>query len=112
MLKKTICCLMAAMLLLTSAACGSKAPAAPTLKEGVTLQSIVDTLAEKYGFTMPAELDDSILKDFLGIDPEDVEEYTGYITMVNISTDNLIAIKAKEGKVETVQKKLEERQDA
>ena len=44
MLKKTICCLMAAMLLLTSAACGSKAPAAPTLKEGVTLQSIVDTL--------------------------------------------------------------------
>ena len=112
MLKKTICCLMAAMLLLTSAACGSKAPAAPTLKEGVTLQSIVDTLAEKYGFTMPAELDDSILKDFLGIDPEDVEEYTGYITMVNISTDNLIAIKAKEGKVEMVQKKLEERQDA
>jgi len=64
------------------------------------------------GFTMPAELDDSILKDILGIDPEDVEEYTGYITMVNISTDNLIAIKAKEGKVETVQKKLEERQDA
>ena len=101
MLKKTICCLMAAMLLLTSAACGSKAPAAPTLKEGVTLQSIVDTLAEKYGFTMPAELDDSILKDILGIDPEDVEDYY-----------NLIAIKAKEGKVETVQKKLEERQDA
>jgi len=110
-MKRIFAVCLAAMLLLCTAACGSKEPAAPALKEGVTLQSLVDSITDEYGFTMPAALDDTILDDLLGIAPDDVEEYAGYITMVNISSDNLIAIKAKEGKAEEVQKKLEERKE-
>lgn len=108
-MKRIISLFLAAVFLVSAAACGSKEPPAPTLKEGVTLQSMVDSITETYGFTMPAALDDTIMKDLLGIDLEDVEEYAGYITMVNVSSHNLVAIKAKEGKAETVQKKLEER---
>lgn len=110
-MKRIIALCLAAVMLLSAAACGSKEPPAPVLKEGVTLQSLVDSIAQEYGLTMPAPLDDSILQDLLGIDPENVEEYAGYITMVMISSDNLIAVKAKEGKAEEVQKKLEERKE-
>ena len=110
-MKQIISLCLAVLLLLSAAACGSKEPAAPTLKEGVTLQDLMDTLSEEYGFAMPAPLDDMILSDLLDIDPGDVEEYAGYITMVNVSSDNLIAVKAKEGKAEDIQKKLEARRD-
>jgi len=110
-MKRIIAVCLAAALLLCAAACGSKEPAAPALKEGVTLQSLVDSITDEYGFAMPAPLDDTIMSDLLGIELDDVEEYAGYITMVNVSSDNLIAVKAKEGKVENVQKKLEERKE-
>lgn len=108
---KFISLLLAAALLLTAAACGSKAPAAPALKEDVTLQGLMDSISEEYGFAMPAPLDEMILTDLLDIDTGDVEEYAGYITMINVSSDNLIAIKAKEGKAEDIQAKLEARKD-
>ncbi len=111
MMKRIFSAFLAAALLLTAAACGKKAPAAPALKEGVTLQSVVDGIGEEIGITMPTEVDESILKDLIGIDPADVEEYAGYITMVMVSADNLIAVKAKEGKVETVQNALAARQE-
>ncbi len=111
MMKRIFTAFLAAALLLTSAACGKKAPAAPTLTEGLTLKSVVDDIGNEIGITMPAEVDESILKDIVGIEPEDVEEYAGYVTMVMVSADNLIAVKAKEGKVETVQKALAARQE-
>ncbi len=108
-MKKIISMLLATAILLSAAACGSKEPAAPSLKEGVTLQSIVDSISEEYEFSMPGAVDDTMLTDLLGIDPADVEEYAGYVTMVMVSADNLIAVKAKEGKLETVTKGLEDR---
>lgn len=110
-IKRIISLCLAAAMLLSAAACGSKEPAAPALKDGVTLQGLMDSISEEYGFVMPAALDEMILTDLLDIDPGDVEEYAGYITMINVSADNLIAIKAKEGKAEDIQKKLEERKD-
>lgn len=110
-IKRITALCLAAVMLLSAAACGSKGPAAPTLKEGVTLQSLVDSLSEEYGFAMPAPLDEMILTDLLDIDPDDLEEYAGNISMVMVSCDNLIAVKAKEGKAEEVQKKLEARKD-
>jgi hypothetical protein len=108
-MKKLISMLLAAAILMSAVACGSKEPAAPTLKEGVTLQSMVDSISEEYEFSMPGAVDDSMLTDFLGIDTADVEEYAGYITMVMVSADNLIAVKAKEGKLDTVKAALEDR---
>ena len=40
-----------------------------------------------------------------------MEEYAGYVTMVNLSANNLIAVKAKPDKLETVQKALQARKD-
>lgn len=112
-MKRLVTLFLAAALLLSAAACGSgsKEPAAPALKEGVTLQGLMDSISEEYGFAMPAPLDEMILSDLLDIDMDNVEEYAGYITMVNVSSDNLIAIKAKEGKAEEIQKKLEARKE-
>ena len=108
-MKKIVSLLLAAMMLFGATACGSQEPAAPTLKEGVTLQSIVDSISEEYEFSMPGALDETMLTDLLGINTDDVEDYAGNITMVMVSADNLIAVKAKEGKLETVQKALEDR---
>lgn len=45
---------------------------------------------------MPAEIDDTLMKDVFYIDPEkDVDEYYGQFAMVNVSADNLLAVKAK-----------------
>ena len=112
MMKRIFAALCALMVLTT--ACGggnggSSAPAAPTLKEGVTLSSLMEELGTEYEISMPAAVDEQILKDMLGISAEDVEEYAGSISMVMISADNLIGVKAKDGKLETVQKGLEDR---
>ena len=111
-MKKLVSLLLAAMLLLSAAACGEKEPAAPALKEGVTLQSIVDSISEEYEFSMPGALDETMLTDLLGINTDDVEDYAGNITMVMVSADNLIAVKAKEGKIEDVKAALEKRKEA
>ena len=110
-MKRIISLCLAAVMLLSAVACGSKEPATPALKEGVTLQGLMDSISEEYGFAMPAALDEMILTDLLDINPGDVEEYAGYISMVMVSSDNLIAVKAKEGKTEEIQGKLEARKD-
>lgn len=113
MMKRIFSAILAAALLLSLAACGggNKAPAAPALKEGVTLKDVIDQVNDSYQVAMSAEVDEAIVTDLLGLSADDVEEYAGYITMVMVSADNLIGIKAKEGKVETVQKALEARKD-
>ena len=93
-------------------ACGSgseNTPSTPTLKEGVTLSSLMAELEEEYGVAMPAELDDQTMKDMMGVDVADVEEYAGSFSMVMTSADNLVGVKAKEGKVDTVKEALEGR---
>jgi len=108
MLKRIFSALLAAALLLTMTACGgSKEPPAPALKEGVTLQQVIDQVNEAYPVAMSAAVDETILQDLLGIPTDDVEEYAGYITMVMVSADNLVGVKAKPDKVESVQKALE-----
>ncbi|MCI9508627.1 MAG: DUF4358 domain-containing protein [Angelakisella sp.] len=112
MLKRIFSAAMAAILLLAVTACGApKEPAAPALKEGVTLKQVIDQVYENYPVAMAAEMDESVVTDLLGLSTDDVEDYAGYITMVMVSSDNLIGIKAKEGKVETVQKALEARKE-
>ena len=112
MLKRIFSAALAAILLLAVTACGApKEPAAPALKEGVTLKQVIDQVYENYPVAMAAEMDESVVTDLLGLSTDDVEDYAGYIAMVMVSSDNLIGIKAKEGKVETVQKALEARKE-
>ncbi len=112
MMKRILAGALCAMMLLTTA-CGnggtSSSSSAPALKDGVTLSSLIEDLSSEYEIAMAAPLDEQNLKDMLGLDPADVAEYAGNFSMVMNSADNLIGIKAAEGKLETVQKALEDR---
>lgn len=111
---KQICTIAMAVMLLFAVACGGggNASSAPALKEGVTLASIITEIENEYGITMPSTVDEQLLQDLLGVNPADVVEYAGSISMANVSADNVVAVKAAEGKIETVKTALEGRLDA
>ena len=64
------------------------------------------------GIAMPQKLDDETLKDVFNIDPADIEEYYGEYSVVNTSSDHIIAVKVKEGRMDDVKKAFEERRDS
>lgn len=82
------------------------------LTEGTKLDDIVMKLGEDLGITMPEKLDDKTIVDVMGLNSDDIEEYYGEYAIVNTSADNIIAVKAKEGKVDSVKKALEARKDS
>lgn len=100
-MKKIFAVLLAAALCAGMlAGCGSKEPAASgdsvEMKEGQSIQTVVDQIIDEVGIAMPAEIDDTLIKDVFYIDPEeDVDEYYGQFAMVNVSADNLLGVKAK-----------------
>ena len=106
-LSVAVCCII------LLSACGSKdgktpsGSASPELKEGQSLQAIVDRIDTEIGIAMPS--DDSVLTDICYIPMDAVEAYAGKITFVNVSSDNVVAVKAKEGQIETVKAGLTKR---
>lgn len=108
-LAAAICC-MAVL-----AGCGSKggesssAPAGAEMKDGQTVQTVVDQIATEIGVAMPSDVDENFLRDMCYIPTEDMTEYAGKIAIVNTSADNVIAVKAAEGKLESVKAGLEKR---
>lgn len=76
---------------------------------GTKMEDIVMKLGEDLGISMPEKLDEKTLKDIMGINEDDVEEYYGEYSTVNTSSDHIIGVKVKEGKIDTVKKALEER---
>ena len=99
-MKKIFAVLLSAVLCAGAlAGCGSKPAASGSsaeMKEGQTIQTVVDQIIDEVGIAMPAEIDDTLMKDVFYIDPEkDVDEYYGQFAMVNVSADNLLAVKAK-----------------
>ncbi|MEM1483997.1 DUF4358 domain-containing protein [Oscillospiraceae bacterium PP1C4] len=107
-MRKTIALFMTFMLSLGMlAGCGSKAEApsvnSVTMENGKTVQSVVDQISEDVGMQMPADIDDSVLKDIFYIDPStDIEEYYGKMAMTITSADNIVAVKAKPDKKQVV----------
>ncbi len=126
-MKKTIACLLAAMMAVSLAGCGSDETSSSgagstssqssssqaeknTLKDGATLQDIVEQINTDIGIVMPAELDDEIAGDLMYLNlEEDVEEYYGMFSMSMTSADNVIAVKAKEGRADAVEEALNSR---
>ena len=47
---------------------------------------------------MGGEMDDDILTGLYGINMEDVEEYVGKYSMANVSSDEILIVKAAKGK--------------
>ncbi len=119
-MKKILAAALAALSVFAFAACGAKsnAPVPGTLKEGETVQSLLEGVdkkfAEKYGadyqaVAMGMPVDDAYLSDFLSLDTSAYDEYAGNVSMSMTNSDAFFVVKAKEGKVEAVQQALEKR---
>ena len=65
----------------------------------VDLKAVADQIDQEIGIAMKQEVDADILEAVYGITPEDYEEAAVYITMINVKTNNVVLVKAKEGKV-------------
>ncbi len=96
----------AVLSMLLFAGCGSKA--VPLTEELVqmqneqSLQSVVDQITQKIGMQMPAELDETALKELFYVGKNDVEEFAGKLAMQAGDTEQIIAIKANPRKKQTV----------
>lgn len=117
-MKKFISVLLAAMMIASFAACGSKKAEANTLKDDTTLADVIAAVdkkfADKYGsdysaVAMGMPIEEQYLADFLELDSSVYEEYAGSISMSMTNSDAFFVVKAKEGKVEQVQQALEKR---
>ena len=112
--------LLAAAVLCTGllSGCGSKdaSGASMEMKEGQSVQTVVDQIAEDVGIAMAAPIDDEMLKQLFYIDPSDAQAYYGQISMANVSADNVVAIQAapdkKDAVVEGLNKRLEDVQNS
>lgn len=110
MKQKILAGLLAGLMLISLAGCGNK-KGGNTLKEGKTLQNMADQVVSEVGFEEPGDVDEQLLSSVYGIDMETVDTFAGKTCMSAISSDNFIAIKAKEGKADTVKKALEEKME-
>ena len=70
------------------------------------VQAVKDAYGENYLPSTP--LDEQMLTDIYGLDMENVEEVIGEAPMISAHVDTFIAVKAKEGKGEAVEKELQE----
>ncbi len=119
-MKRIFAAIFAALSVFSFAACSNKndGPQPGTLKEGETLQSVLEAVdgkfAEKYGtdysaVMMGMPIDDTYLSDFLALDSSTYDEYAGSVSMSMTNSDAFFVVKAKEGQLETVQQALDKR---
>ena len=100
-----VCCLG----ILAGCSQQEEAAGGETMKEGQSVQTVVDQIAEEIGIQMPADVDDTILKDMFYLDAGDVEAYAGKMAMTMTSADNVLAVQAKPGQADAAQEALEQR---
>ena len=79
------------------------------MKDGQTVQMVVDKVADKLGMQMSADLDDTALKDLFFIKRDDLQEYAGKISMEPDNMDHIVALRANPGKVQKAVKGLKRR---
>lgn len=76
------------------------------------LDDVMAAIEEVAPVSVPADMDDEYLTGMYGISLDDVEEYKGKYTNVSLSTDEILLVKAKAGKADTIKEALEARRDA
>ena len=91
---KKICSLLLALCTLAALAtgCGKDAET-----KQYNLGDVMDAIEAVAPVAMPADMDDEFLTSMYGLNMEDVEEYKGKYSNVNISTDEILIIKTAKG---------------
>ncbi len=86
--------------------CGSKAvPLTDELvqmKNGQSLQDVADQIAEKVGMQMPADVDETALRELFYVSKNDAEEFAGKMAMQAGDTEQIVAVKASPRKKQAV----------
>lgn len=92
-------------------ACGRASDSSTAeLKEGITLEDIVEEIDDQIGIQMPGDIDDQILVDLYYMDMTNVETYAGQASLTMTSCDTVVGVKAVPGKLDAVVASLEKRQ--
>lgn len=108
-----------AMVAVLFTGCGKK-DEPNTIKDDKTLADVIvavnDKFAETYGegytaVAMNMDIDGQYLSDFCQIDPANVEEIAGGVSMSMTNSDAFFAVKAKEGKAEEIAQAFQKRLD-
>lgn len=84
------------------------------LVEGRSLQSIIEEIQDEFstgGIYEPGQVTDTVLKDRYGLDTAQIADYYGYYSTADGYADNLLAIEAKPGQIDSVRRALEEYRD-
>ena len=71
------------------------------------MKSVVDSLAESLVISGPSELDESLAQDMVGLNMDNVDKLYGVFSMMNVKSDAIIMVKAKEGAADDVKADLE-----
>ena len=74
----------------------------------VSAKEVVEKLSEEELFMMPTMVDDEMAKDIYHLNLEDIVDYGILVPGVTAQQDDIIVVKAKEGKVDSVKASLEE----
>lgn len=120
MMKKILTAVLAAVMVMSfTVGCSKKnEDNTNTIKDGKKLNDVITAIdnkfKEKYGedfgaVMMPMEIDDQYITDFVGLSSSDIQEKAGNLAMSMTNSDILLAVKAKEGKIDTVKQALEKR---
>ena len=76
------------------------------------LKSVYEAMKKEFGdsyISMSSPIEEQQLSEMYYINPEDVEEFYGEMSMANVSGDTFIAVKAKPGRAQAVAEALEKR---
>ena len=101
-MKKWMMGMMAAACLFLAACGGSdKTKDVPTADLAAAVQ-------EAYGenFAATAETPEEYLEELYGVKLDDLEEYTASMSMISVNPDQMLIVKAKEGKADAVEEAL------
>ena len=86
----------------------------PSTSDGASVNDVLDAVKEAYGEgyypNMPVE-DDAFFDKF-GVSKDDVDEYVAEVPMISTNVDTFVAVKAKDGKGESVEASLNLYRDA
>lgn len=105
-----ILCLLLTCSLLT--ACGGKDSVELDMSAVVAAVETVDPVAMAQELSPAIEGSNDFMTDLFGLDLSTVEDYYGKTTMVNVSSDVILMVKAVPGQVDAVKAALEARRDA
>lgn len=75
-------------------------------EKDVDIKVIHEKIKEEFGedYIPDSQMDEDILQTVTGVDPANVEEFIAENPMISVNIDTFIAIKAKDGKGDEVEK--------